>query len=115
MSDKQKMTIEEATEFFSEFYHGEHHFPSKLKTAGYGWEMIMPYGSLSTVDLSNLTRLVLMAHHYAYRIEISPSGGIRRLSIMVHKRTCREGGISERHPTIEQAIAQTKFKNPQRF
>lgn len=95
------LTEEEATSFFAEFYRGEHHFPSKLKPFGEGWSM-GHFGTLSTFDFDELTRLVLLAHEKCIRVEIS-QGGINRLRIAIHKRA-REGSIYQRHPTIEQAI-----------
>lgn len=60
-------------------------------------------GDLSTFDFDGLTRLVFLAHDYSVRIAISP---IKRQSMqfLFHGRN-REGGLSERHPTIEQAVS----------
>ncbi len=91
----------EAREFFSIFYRGEHHFPSKLTPYGLGWSM-SHFGSLATFDGDDLTRLVLLAHARCIRVQIE-QGGPNRLRIAIWKRE-REGSIFERHPTIEQAI-----------
>jgi hypothetical protein len=96
------LTNEEAIEFFSEFYRGQHHIPGKVKEFGYGWMVNHDRGDLATYDYNQLTRLVLMAHHYCYRVEIQPSSP-RHLKIAIWKRK-REGGMAARHPTIETAI-----------
>ncbi len=60
--------------------------------------------SLSTYDFDMLTRLVLGAHEYCLRIEIS-QGGPGCIKVWVHPREGREGcSMSKRHPTIQQAI-----------
>lgn len=50
-----------------------------------------------------LTRLVIGAHDECIRVEISPCA-FRYLKIEMWPREGREGCISRRHPTIEQAI-----------
>jgi len=57
----------------------------------------------ATWDFNRLTRLVIGAHDECIRVEISPCA-FRYLSIEMWPRRSREGCISERHPTIEQAI-----------
>ena len=96
-----KLSIEEATAFFSAFYRGEHHFPAKLKPYGEGWAM-SHFGSLATFDDDGLTRLVLLAHDRCIRVQVE-QGGPNRLRIAIWKRE-REGSMYERHPTIEAAI-----------
>ena len=96
------MTKEQAVEFFTIFYNGEHHFPSEIKECGHGWSMIHKYGGFATFDYSNLTKLVLMAHRYCVRVELD-TYGVNKMKISIWKRK-PEGSISERHPTIEQAI-----------
>jgi len=95
------MSEGEAIAFFSEFYQGEHHFPSKIKSYGPGWS-ISHVGPLATFDFNNLTRLVLLAHEKCIRVQIE-QGGPNRLRIAIWKRA-REGSTYDRHPTIEQAI-----------
>lgn len=97
-----KMEKEEAIAFFSEFYRGEHHFPSDIKPFGEGWSM-SHMGDLSTYDGDELTRLVLLAHEKCIRVEID-SGGPRRVRISIWKRE-REGAMHTRHPTIDQVLA----------
>ncbi len=97
-----EMSEKEATEFFSEFYAGEHHFPDVLKPKGDGWSM-KHRGELATYDFNEMTRLVFLAHSKCIRVSVE-SGGKNRLNITVWKRNCREGRMSERHPTIEDAL-----------
>ena len=96
------LTKEDATDFFRDFYFGEHHFPSELKESGYGWCVTQLNASLSTYDFNHLTRLVVMAHDRCIRVELKPFG-MNRLKIIITKRE-RDGGYSERHPTLEAAI-----------
>jgi hypothetical protein len=96
-----KMEESEAKAFFSEFYRGEHHFPSKIKPFGEGWA-ISHFGPLSSFDDDGLTRLVILAHEKCVRVQVE-QGGPNRLRIEIWKRA-RSGNIYERHPTIDQAI-----------
>jgi len=96
-----KLEKEEAVAFFTEFYRGEHHFPSELKPFGEGWSM-SHFGAMATYDGNELTRLVFLAHKLCIRVQIV-QGGPNRLRIAIWKRK-REGSPWERHPTMEQAI-----------
>lgn len=66
-------------------------------------EFITSAHGLSTWDFNRLTRLVIGAHDECIRVEISPRA-FRYLSIQMWPRDGREGCMSRRHPTIEQAI-----------
>lgn len=100
----KRLTIEEATEFFSELYGGEHHIPGyKPKQYGAGFSIIHDRGDLATFDYSQLTKLVLMAHDKCIRVSIEGYTS-RKVRIAIWARQGREGDISLRHPTIEQAI-----------
>ena len=96
-----KLSQEEATEFFAEFYRGEHHFPSELKPFGEGWSM-NHLGPLATFDSDDLTRLVILAHDCCIRVQLE-QGGPNRIRISIWKRS-REGQMYERHPTIEEVL-----------
>ena len=93
-----QLTLEEATGFFSEFYNGEHHIPSQIKEFGFGWCVTDRGSKFSTFDFDGLTRLVIMAHSYHYRVELS-SAGSGKIRIAIHKRL-PEGTISQRHPSL---------------
>lgn len=59
---------------------------------------------LSTFDNSLLTRLVLLCHERAIRLEISPrSRGY--LTLLFHGRAHDAARMDKRHPTIQQALA----------
>lgn len=58
---------------------------------------------LATWDFNRLTRLVIGAHDECIRVEISPCA-FRYLKIEMWPREGRDGCMSRRHPTIEQAI-----------
>lgn len=98
-------TKEEATEFFDELFYGNHHLPSEVKPFGAGWSVTM-CNSMATFDYNNLTRLVFLAHKHCFRAEIQ-SVGINRIKLAIWKRQ-REGSMCQRHPTLEEAIAEFK-------
>jgi hypothetical protein len=97
------LTLEEATDFFSELFGGEHHLPSKIKEWGTGFMLTYPNGELATFDFSKLTTLVLMAHRDCIRVSVS-SRGMNRLIICIWKRDRDAKEYSRRHPTIGEAI-----------
>lgn len=66
-----------------------------LNCWGHGW---------ATWDSDRLTRLVIGAHDELIRVEISPKS-FRYIEIAMWPRERRDGQMSKRHPTIEQAIA----------
>jgi hypothetical protein len=94
--------LEEAVAFFATIYGGEHNIPGKLKEWGLGWKLSHP-GELATFDSDKLTALVLLAHDRAIRVSIM-QGGPRRLAIVLFKRQAAGKSMSERHPTIAQAL-----------
>lgn len=70
------------------------------------------YATFDTVDGDDLTRLVFLAHDYGIRVELRPHGfGYMRM--MFSQRETRDGGISERHPTAEQALAAHRARYPE--
>lgn len=70
----------------------------------------VPADRLSTFDVDALTRLVVIAHDRCCRIQIAPAGP-RHIQIGVSPRS-RDGDVSRRHPTIEQAIADVRGVQP---
>ncbi len=58
---------------------------------------------LSTFDYRNLTTLVLLAHRMAIRVAIIPAGRVLKIRFSERQRT---GSVFDRHPTIEEAIAE---------
>jgi len=104
------MTYEEARDFFGTLFCGTHHIPAKIKPWGDGWELNY-YEDLATFDFNRLTHAVFLAHDRCVRFSIEPSGP-RMIRLIVHKRSCREGRIFERHPTIETALADWRKDYP---
>lgn len=107
-SERKHLTLEEATEFFSELYYGEHHLPSKIKKWGTGF-CVEDFAGMATFDYSTLSRFVVMCHDKCIRGEIKPSSP-RTMKVCIWKRQGREGSISERHPTIEAAVESIRSK-----
>lgn len=105
---KEHLTIEEATNFFSQLYGGEHHIPGKIKPWGFGW-CTEDFAGMATFDYSQLTRFVLMCHDQCIRGEIRPSSP-KTVKVCIWKRYGREGSMSSRHPTIEHAIESLRIK-----
>lgn len=69
---------------------------------GRGVRFVVAHHRLATFDMGGLTTLVIGAHDECIRVEIMPVN-FRNIAICMWPRQ-REGGISERHPTIERAI-----------
>ena len=111
MKAHSKFTEEEATVFFARLFNGKHHIPGTgLKPFEGGWCVNVYQSDLSTFDFSLLTGFVFLAHDYCMRAGIYPSGpGL--VKIAVWKREGRTGDIYNRHPTVEQALADWREKS----
>ena len=70
-----------------------------------------PGGGLSTFDFSDLTSLVFLAHDHCIRVHIAPCNP-QFLAIIFHPRNTRDGGMTERHPTLEQAVESWRSNHP---
>ena len=103
------MKQDDAIDFFAELYYGEHHFPAQLKPFGDGWSMTH-IEDCSTFDFDFMTRLVFLAHDKCCRATIM-QGVPRSIKICIWQRNTREGGMSERHPTISQALEKWREKH----
>lgn len=100
---KEQLTKEQAKEFFSEFYNGEHHIPGfEPKPYGLGWIIIHDRGDLATFDFNQLTKLVVMAHDKCIRTSVEEHSK-NAVKIAIWKRE-REGSMSDRHPDLESHI-----------
>ena len=98
----------ECYQMLADLFLGFHHIHGKLHEWGTGIRLnTTQVGSFATFDFDALTRAVVMAHDRMNRVEIAPSGP-GMLGIVLHKRHKREGSMSERHPTIENAIARIR-------
>lgn len=98
----------ECAQFLADFYGGWHHVQGKVRDASpTGIRINTRHTSqLATFDFHGLTRLVVMAHDRAIRVQIGPSGP-GMIELMFHKRS-REGDGWRRHPTIEEAIGRIR-------
>jgi hypothetical protein len=98
MSDDQK----ECYKMLCDLFGGSHHLYSDVKEWGTG----IQYNNrqdLSTFDFNTLTTAVFMAHDRMIRLSIGSSGpGMVRMQLW--ERHTRSGYITERHPTIEDAL-----------
>ena len=85
-------------EFIEIVFRGKHHvqkFEMKHNHA-----VVVPYGSMATVDGSRLTTVVFAAHQL----------GLRGIRLQCHSRSVREGCITKRHPTIIEALKQYEIE-----
>lgn len=95
---------ERAARVLARTYQGLHHVTYWHKRRRCGNGIAVSVGpDLATFDWSVLTRLVIAAHDECVRVEIVP-GGPRLLTLLLHPRI-REGSSSDRHPTMEEAVA----------
>lgn len=94
----------ECYQMLCDLFSGAHHVHGKLHEWGSGIRLnTSQTGAFCTFDFSRLTFAVLMAHDRCIRFGIEPSGP-GMLGLTLYKRHSREGGMSERHPTIVQAL-----------
>lgn len=85
---------------------GIYNLPIKWERGDYSYDgavHVVMYGSLASYDFNHLTRLVIAAHDACVRVSIEARAR-RYIGISLHRRQGREGDMSSRHPTIEQAI-----------
>ena len=91
---------------------GLHHCPKIYKfNNGKEFEMweINHYGDMATYDFDSLTRLVIASHDECIRASVNPSGpGMVKIRLWPR---VREGGISERHPTMEQSLERIRARH----
>jgi hypothetical protein len=72
-------------------------------------EIRIRHRDLSTFDFGHLTNLVIVCHDACVRLSINPVN-MTHLALVFHPRKGRTGRMSERHPTIEDAIAELRGK-----
>lgn len=70
------------------------------------------YQNLATFDNDYLTRLVVLAHDYCLRLDIS-AATIKTLELMFHQRQ-PTGNVSQQMPTMEQHLAAIRCYHPAR-
>ncbi len=107
---------EKVADILDQLFDGIYHIQEAVVNKRVRWDdpsriQVVLYGSMSTYDFSRLTHLVLLAHRYCVRVEISGSApGYLRILFSDRKR---EGAIYSRHPTIEQAIENFNNRYPE--
>ena len=107
MSDDQW----ECYQLLADLYLGFHHVHGAVHEWGNGIKFNTHITRLASTDFDGLTRLVFLAHDRMIRVEVVPSGP-RMIGLTLHKRHRRDGGMSQRHPTIEQALEAWRRHNP---
>lgn len=100
--DPINLPLPDKVNAFVNFVFGGVHHVRNLECKGHFYQ-IVPWGSLSTYDGNSLTKIVIAAHDLGLRADVE-NHGIRGVRIILHDRSCREGPLSRRHPTLEQAI-----------
>lgn len=90
---------------------GAHNLPVNWQRAKFGkkwaYTEFMFRGEMATADFNALARLVILAHEECVRISIEPHT-FQHLKIRMFTRYSREGSMFERHPTIDQAVAEIR-------
>ena len=90
-------------------YQGIYHIDSaRLKKVDWSNDhhiaIVLPSNGFATVDFGRLTHLVILCHDRLIRCEIKGKSPWGYMELMFHARKSRTGKLSERHPTIEDAI-----------
>lgn len=99
-------------ELFNGLYHIDPDILNEINWGNDTWiDVCLPSGTdLTTWDSNKLTKLVLLAHYMAIRVQIEPVSLVGRLRIIFHQRLSRTGPLTIRHPSIEEAIRLFNFE-----
>lgn len=103
-------------DFIDQWVGGFHHFPGGgraiRRTAWDDFFVEINYDDgLATFDCARITHLVFLAHDLAIRADVTPCN-MRYMKLLLHPRDGLEGGMSERHPTMEMALADWRERHP---
>jgi hypothetical protein len=105
MSPLGKNVADLLGELFQGIYPLDHKALSRVDWSNNNFiELSLGWHSMATTDFDELTRLVFLAHHMAIRVSIEASTH-KYLKFIFHQRN-RNGGLSARHPTLDEAVAQ---------
>lgn len=100
---------------FLEEMWGLHHLNTtslkKVNWSNSHWIAFTYFGTLSTVDNNDLTRLVVLAHQRMFRLSLKGNGP-GYVELMFHKRTCRTGSIYNRCPDILEHVKEIAAYHP---
>lgn len=89
---------------FADVVGGFHHVNGNFKPFGLGVKINTSSSGWATWDFNRLTKLVIYAHDRMIRVDLQPSGP-RMVGFAMWKRHSRTGGVGDRHPTIQEAVA----------
>lgn len=76
--------------------------PARWSDPFFVWAVVP--GGLASFDSCYLTALLVHSHDRCLRVEISPAGP-HYLRLKFHQRTCREGRMSQRLPSLDEHIS----------
>lgn len=108
---KMSQLGKDAADLLGELFYGIYHLDTKA-LAKVEWnnahwiEFSLGHKNLATFDFDELTRLVFLAHHLSIRISIEASTH-NYLKLTFHRRE-RIGGMSVRHPFLDDAVRSFK-------
>lgn len=100
----------ECFEMLCDLFYGAHHIIGKIQPSGERGIIINSTNCrnrFGSYDYDNLTRAVVMAHDRMIRFAIEPSGP-NMLRLVLHKRHKRDGDMTEKHPSLEDAVAKIR-------
>lgn len=99
--------------FLADIFLGFQHILGDIKADNDGIVLVTSSQNwAATYDYDGLTRAVVMAHDRMIRVEFLPSPA-GKMKLGLSKRSSRDGAMSLRHPTLEEAIATTRAIHPQ--
>lgn len=95
-----------ATAIINWAFGGLHHLrkePVKTKFPwGWSWKLLINENDLSSFDFSQLTKLVIAAHHYAVRVSVQTAG--MRLVVVLWERQRESEHTSGKHPELASVV-----------
>lgn len=85
---------------------GTHHLRKEVEKDmlpwGARWKLSIHENDLSSFDFSQLTKLVICAHHYAVRVSVQSAG--MRLVVVLWERNREGDNMSTRHPDLASVV-----------
>jgi hypothetical protein len=99
---------EKVAAILGEVYAGIYHIDDEVRHKRVEWDNlfyieVVVNHTFSTFDSANLTQLVILCHDNCVRLDIGAKAH-KYVFLGFSARDGREGSMSQRHPTIEQAI-----------